>query len=114
MEENVLQTMTDKKCRVKFVVTTPHAVRKLYLCGSTKNLGNWNPTNAKELHKKDGIFELCKFFRVGETISFKILEKMTWDRVELGYWCEDVANHTVVAEKGLVVNIEIPNFKYEE
>ena len=114
MEENALQIVNEKRCRVKFVVTTPHAVRKLYLCGSTKNLGEWNPTDAKELHKKDDTFVLCKYFHVGETVSFKVLEKMSWERVELGYWCEDVANHTITAEKGLVVNIEIPNFKYEE
>lgn len=114
MEENALQTVNEKRCRVKFVVTTPHAVRKLYLCGNTKNLGEWNPTDAKELHKKDDTFVLCKYFHIGETVSFKVLEKMTWNRVELGYWCEDVANHSIVAKKGLVVNIEIPNFKYEE
>lgn len=106
MEEN-------KKCRVRFVVTTPHAVRKLYICGNTKNLGEWNPVNAKELHKKENHFEIVKLFNVGETVSFKILEKMTWERVEIGYWYEEVNNHSFVAQNGLVVNIEVPNFRYQ-
>ena len=105
--------MKGTKCRVKFVVTTPHAVRKLYMCGNTDNLGAWDVANAKEMHKKEDRFELIKYFPVGEEVNFKILEKMTWERVELGYWCEDIANHVITAQKGLVVNMEIPNFKYE-
>ena len=104
--------MKGTKCRVKFVVTTPHAVRKLYICGDTANLGNWDVSEAKEMRKKEDRFELVKIFPIGEVVNFKVLEKMTWERVELGYWCEDIANHTIVAEKGLVVNMEIPNFRY--
>lgn len=106
--------MKGSKCRVKFIVTTPHAVRKLYICGNTTNLGAWDVSKAYEMRKKDDHFELVKFFPIGEVVNFKILEKMTWERVELGYWCEDIANHTVTAEKGLVVTMEIPNFKYED
>ena len=106
--------MKEQKCRVKFVVTTPHAVRKLYICGNTKNLGNWNVEDAREMRRREDRFELYKLFPVGEKVDFKILEKMTWERVELGYWCEDIANHSIIAEKGLVVNMEIPNFKYDE
>ena len=106
--------MKGLKCRVKFIVTTPHSVRKLYICGNTDNLGGWNVTKACEMRKKEGRFELVKMFPIGEAVDFKVLEKMTWERVELGYWCEDIANHSIVAEKGLVVNMEIPNFKYED
>ena len=108
-----LQAKTEGKCRVKFVVTTPHSVRRLYLCGDTKNLGNWEPIKAAEMRKKEDHFELYKLFKVCEVVIFKVLEKMTWDRVELGYWCEDIKNHTITAEKALVVKIEVPNFKYE-
>lgn len=102
------------KCRVKFIVSTPHPVRKLYMCGNTANLGNWDVSKAKEMHKNDGNFELTKMFAIGEEVSFKILEKMNWERVELGYWYEDVNNHVIVAEKGLTVTLTIPNFRYEE
>ncbi len=114
MEENILKNEMPKRCRVKFIVSTPHAVRRLYICGSTKNLGNWNAVSAKELRRKDDHFECCKYFRIGEIVSFKILEKMNWERVELGYWCEDIENHTITAEKGLVVEINVPNFRYDE
>lgn len=113
MEENIINNQT-KRCRVKFIVSTPHPVRRLYICGSTKNLGNWNAVSAKELRKKDGHFECQKYFHIGEEVSFKILEKMNWERVELGYWYEDIDNHTLIAEKGLIVEINVPNFRYDE
>lgn len=104
----------EAKCRVKFIVSTPHPVRKLYICGNTNNLGGWDVSKAKELHKNGNVFEATKMFNCGEEISFKILEKMNWERVELGYWYEDVSNHTFVAEKGLTVTLTVPNFRYEE
>lgn len=103
----------ETKCRVKFVVSTPHPVRRLYICGNTDNLGAWEVKNAKEMHKNGSSFELTKMFNEGEEVSFKVLEKMNWERVEIGYWYEDVSNHTFTAQKGLVVTLTIPNFKYE-
>ena len=91
-------------------VTVKFAVKansdKAYMVGSTDNLGAWDPKKAVEV--KDG--QLSKKFDEGQVVEFKVLKKKTWDAVEKGSYGEEVCNHTFVASKGLVVEVEVNNF----
>jgi len=80
---------------------------KLYVCGSTKNLGEWDAKKAIEANK-DGV--VSKLFAEGETVEFKVLADKNWNNVEKGAFGEEVANHTFVAKKGLTVEISVENF----
>lgn len=80
--------------------------KKLYVCGSTKNLGEWNPKNAVLV--EDGV--VTKQFAAGEVVEFKVLSAKKWDNVEKGAFGEEVSNHSFVAAKGLVVEVNIENF----
>ena len=80
--------------------------KKLYVVGSTKNLGEWNPKNAVLV--EEGV--VSKQFAAGEVVEFKVLSAKKWDNVEKGAFGEEVANHSFVAAKGLVVEVNIENF----
>lgn len=75
---------------------------KIYIVGSTKNLGEWNPKSAVEL--KDGA--VSKKFDEGTKVEYKVLSAKTWDAVEKGINGEELENHSFVASKD-VKNIEI-------
>lgn len=80
-----------------------------YIVGSTKNLGEWDAKKAVALTKED-CFTVAKQFEVGSFVEFKVLSAKSFDAVEKGYNNEEVENHSFVASKGLVVELEIPNF----
>ena len=75
---------------------------KIYIVGSTKNLGEWNPKSAVEL--KDGA--VSKKFDAGPKVEYTVLSAKTWDAVEKGINGEELENHSFVASKD-VKNIEI-------
>ncbi len=97
--------------KVEFKVVA-HNANKLFLTGSSNNLGAWNPDKAVECDfcDKCGKFSASKMFKEGEVVEFKVLKDRTFDAVEKGAWGEEVANHSFVASKGLVVELEVLNF----
>ncbi len=97
--------------KVGFKVVAKNA-SKLYLVGSTQNLGEWNPAKAIELEYCDKCqtFSTSKLFKEGETVEFKVLKDKSYDAVEKGWQGEEITNHTFVASKGLVVEFEVFNF----
>ncbi len=80
--------------------------KKLYVCGNTANLGEWDPKKAVLV--EDGL--VSKQFEVGSIVEFKVLAGKTWTKVEKGEFGEEVCNHSFVATKGLVVNVDSYNF----
>ena len=46
----------------------------------------------------------------GETVEFKVLAGKTWDAVEKGDTGYELENHSFIAAKGLVVEVEVVNF----
>lgn len=97
--------------KVEFKVVA-HNASKVFLCGSTANLGSWDPKGAVECEfcDKCGKFHASKMFKEGEVVEFKVLKDKTFDAVEKGAWGEELANHSFVASKGLVVEVEAVNF----
>ena len=100
--------MANTKVTIKVV----SKASKLFLVGSTKNLGAWDAKKAVELEYCDkcGAFFTDKLLPAGEVVEFKVLTAKSWDNVEKGAWGEEVANHSFVAEKGLEVVVEVNNF----
>ncbi len=89
---------------VKFVVKANS--EKLYICGSTDNLGAWNAKKAVEL--KEGT--VSKKFEEGTNVEFKVLACKDWACVEKGCNGEELENHSFVAAKGQVVEVCVCNF----
>ena len=102
-----------KKCRVIFYATTPQPADQLYLCGEPHNAGNWDAALAKPMKWTDKGWRAIKILPVGEVFEFKILRSRSWQDVEKGIWGEEIANHAIVAQKGLVVEMDIPNFRLD-
>ena len=82
------------------------SAKKTYVVGSTKNLGEWDPKKAVEV--VDGV--VSKQFPAGDVVEFKVLSAKNWANVEKGANGEEVANHSFVANKGLVVEVAIDKF----
>lgn len=89
---------------VKFVVNADS--NKLYICGSTANLGSWDAKKAVEL--TDGT--VSKKFEEGAFVEFKVLSKKAWTNVEKGFNGEEIQNHSFVATKGQVVEVNVAKF----
>lgn len=102
-----------KKCKVTFIATTPHKVDALYLCGEPHNAGCWDADKAAPMKLTDEGWRVVKVLPVGEEFEFKILNRPDWHGVEKGTWGEEIPNHCIVAEKGLVVRMTIPNFRLD-
>ncbi len=103
-----------KKCRVTFYAKTDWPTPDgLYLCGVTHTSGSWQPEDAWKMTLTDKGYKAIKYLAVGEAFEFKILRGKSWHDVEKGYWNEEIANHRVVAQKGLVVEMYIPTFRLD-
>lgn len=100
--------MANTKVSIKVVAKA----EKLYIVGSTKNLGEWNPKKAVELEYCDkcNAFYTEKLLPAGEVVEFKVLNGKDWANVEKGTYGEEVANHSFTAQKGLEVVVEVNNF----
>ena len=100
--------MANTKVSIKVVAKA----KKLYIVGSTKNLGEWDPKKAVELEycEKCNAFFTDKLLPAGETVEFKVLNAKNWANVEKGTNGEEVANHSFTAAKGLEVVVEVTNF----
>ncbi|MCR5114008.1 MAG: hypothetical protein K6A63_08745 [Acholeplasmatales bacterium] len=75
--------------QVTVTIKVSAKAEKVYICGSTKNLGDWNPKNAVEV--KDG--KINKKFDADTVVEFKVLSAKTWDAVEKGVNGEELENH---------------------
>ena len=100
--------MANTKVSIKVVSNAS----KLYIVGSTKNLGEWDAKKAVSLEycEKCGAFFTDKLLPAGEVVEFKVLTAKNWANVEKGAYGEEVANHSFVASKGLEVVVEVNNF----
>jgi hypothetical protein len=95
---------------VKVTFNVKASAKTLYLVGSTKNLGEWDPKNAVKLEKNGDVFTTSKLFENLSTIEFKFIRGKSYEYVEKGEWGEEIQNHSVVAVKGLVVDLTVNNF----
>ena len=106
--------MTKKKkkyCRVTFYAHPREAVEEMYLCGENHASGEWVAELATKMTLTDKGWRAIKVLPVGEPFEFKVLRINSWYGVEKGTWGEEIPNHVIVAEKGLVVDMDIPNFR---
>lgn len=95
---------------VKFVVNT-NSSSKVFIVGSVRALGGWDPSKAVELKKeKDGVFSVSKMLETGQMVEFKILADKSWDRVEKGSYNEEIMNHIITPIKGLEVELDVARF----
>ena len=98
--------------KVSFSVQPKTQVEELYIVGSTSSLGNWDAAKATKLTYCNECqkFVVSKMLPAGEVVEFKFISSTDWNNVEKGTWKEDIANRTIVPEKGLNVELTIENF----
>lgn len=98
--------------KVVFNVSANTDAKELYLVGSTAQLGAWDPLKAIKMEYCDCCkkFTVAKMLPAGEAFEFKILNAKSWDNVEKAQCGAEVENHSAVASKGLVVELEVNNF----
>lgn len=89
---------------VTFKVKAPS--EKVFICGRTKSLGEWDATKAVELEKSGEIFTAKKRFTKGENVEFKVLCGKCWSQVEKGCCGEEIENRCFVADT-FDLNIEV-------
>ena len=99
-----------KKCRVILYAIPAQPVEQMFICGEIHSAGEWDATLAKPMKLTDKGWRAIKILPVGSTFAFKVLSDRNWDAVEKGTWREEIPNHVIVAEKGLVVTMPIPTF----
>lgn len=94
------------------VVLDGPTVEKIYIVGSTPNLGSWDPKGAILLKKDlDGNFVVNKRFPLDTEIQYKVLSEKNFDSVERGIWKEEIENHKVSASTSKVLSeIVVHNF----
>ena len=103
--------MERKMCRVTLYAHPREDVEQMYLCGENHASGEWNATLATKMKKTEEGWRAIKVLPVGGEFHFKVLCAPDWHGVEKGTWCEEISNHVITAEKGLVVHMNIPNFR---
>ncbi|MCI5582554.1 MAG: hypothetical protein MR357_02420 [Anaeroplasma sp.] len=98
--------------KVEIRVAVKADAKDVYLVGSTTSLGAWDAKKAVKLEycEKCGKFTTSKMLPAGETVEFKVLAGKTWDAVEKGDTGYELENHSFIAAKGLVVEVEVVNF----
>ena len=100
-----------KYCFVTINMTTRLPQEKVLLSGNSSNLGNWEPTKAKVCKKIDDTHFTARCrFTLGQEVEFKFVFDPDWTTVEKGMWIEEIKNHNLIAEKGLVINIDVYNW----
>lgn len=108
-ENMATKTATTK---VEFFITCACDVKSLYIVGSDAKFGEWNPEKAIKVDYNDEkkSFYLTKMLPVGASYEFKILADKSWNRVEKGYYGEEIENRSFVVAKGLKVVAKVLNF----
>ena len=100
-----------KKCRVILYAHPHEDVAAMYLCGVNHASGEWDARFASPMKYTDEGWRAIKILPVGQPFEFKVLCSRDWHGVEKGTWGEEIGNHVIVAEKGLVVHMDIPSFR---
>ena len=103
--------MAKKLCRVTLYAHPREDVQEMYLCGVNHASGEWDAQLATPMRKTPDGWRAIKMLPVGEPFEFKVLNSRNWQGVEKGTWGEEIPNHIIVAVKGLVVHMNIPNFR---
>lgn len=104
------KTTTTATAQVTVKISVTANAEKVFVVGSTENLGAWNAKDAIALKAVDGKFEVSKKFDADAVVEFKVLAAKDWEAVEKGIWNEDLENHTFTATKGLVVEVGVDHF----
>lgn len=105
--------METKLCRVILFAHPREDVEQMYLCGETRSSGEWIAEAATPMKRTPEGWRAIKYLPVGSTFRFKVLRDNSWHGVEKGTWGEEIDNHVITAEKGLVVHMNIPNFRQD-
>jgi hypothetical protein len=103
--------MTGKTVRVILYAHPREAVGEMYLCGENHASGSWDAARATKMKYTEDGWRAIKYLPAGAKFEFKVLCAPSWHGVEKGTWCEEIPNHVITAEKGLVVHMNIPNFR---
>ena len=103
--------MQDKLVRVILFAHPRENVDEMYLCGENRASGSWDAAHATKMKRTEDGFRAIKYLPVGKPFEFKVLAAPSWYRVEKGTWREEIPNHVITAEKGMVVHMNIPNFR---
>lgn len=103
--------MENKRCRVILYAHPREEVQQMYLCGVNRASGEWDANLAKPMRLTEEGWRAIKILPVGQPFEFKVLCSKDWRGVEKGIWNEEIGNHVIVAEKGLVVHMDIPSFR---
>ena len=101
-----------KRVKVIFNVSPKTPCNNLYIVGSIKNLGNWDPKKATILkfNEDKNCYVCTKFLPENELVEFKFITKKDWLGVEKGIWNEEISNREIIPSKGLVLNLTIETF----
>ena len=105
--------METKLCRVFLYAHPREQVEEMYLCGENRASGAWDAALATKMKLTEDGWRAIKMLPVGSTFEFKVLRDKSWHGVEKGTWGEEIPNHVITAEKGLVVHMNIPNFRQD-
>ncbi len=105
--------MKTKNCRVIIYAQTREQVEQLYLCGVNHASGEWNAQQSTKMKWTTEGWRAIKYLPVGGVFEFKVLRDKDWHGVEKGTWGEEIPNHCITAQKGLVVRLDIPNFRQD-
>ena len=111
--KNLGSAVVRRFCFVRFEVQVPFGYEKVYLCGNTRNLGEWNATKAVQMRQVGDYFVVRKRFPLGAQVEFKALVERNWGCVEKGIFFEEIGNNVLTAEKGLVYTWHVPTFNDE-
>jgi len=114
------KTKTKKRTRkpakfyfATFEVTAADA-KNIYLCGDSKNLGNWNPQKSAEVKQSgNGKFFCRKRFLIGQVVEFKFLRSKSWMDVEKGTTFGEEIPNRKIDDKNKTVVVEIVNWRQE-
>lgn len=100
--------MANTKVEIRVDTT---ASKEVYVCGSTKALGAWDPKHAIKLEQISATtFSVSKLMATGEVVEFKVLSGKSWDNVEKGSYGEEIQNHLLTPSKGLVEVVVVSKF----
>ena len=66
-----------KKALIKFQVKIPKKYKKVYILGSSKEMGRWQTYGAKRMKRigTSQVFEIELEVPIGETVQYKYLHK---------------------------------------
>ena len=108
---------TRRKVRI-FVKAFPKDTKSIYITGSAKELGAWNPENAIPLqyYQNEGTEEMFFteiYLPVGDVIEYKYLNHKNWESVECGIVANEIENpsNTIKDEPRRTIIDKIKGFR---